>query len=111
MMDPLDRPTPLSPQLAIRVASIGGVALILFAIILFRLWYLQVLSGPQYVQLANVNRVRDIPIQAPRGDIVDRAGKPIVSSRQAVAVQITQSLLPEDERTGRAGDSTRGSAR
>jgi len=97
-MDPLDRPTPLSPQLAIRVATIGGVALVLFAIILFRLWYLQVLSGPQYVQLANVNRVRDIAIQAPRGDIVDRSGKPIVSSRQAVAVQITQSQLP----TGKA---------
>jgi len=96
-MDPLDRHTPLSPQLAIRVATIGGVALVLFAIILFRLWYLQVLSGPQYVQLANVNRVRDIPIQAPRGDIVDRAGKPIVSSRQAVAVQITQSQLPKTQ--------------
>jgi penicillin-binding protein 2 len=106
MMDPLDRHTPLSPQLAIRVATIGGVALILFAIILFRLWYLQVLSGPQYVQLANVNRVRDIPIQAPRGDIVDRAGKPIVSSRQAVAVQITQSQLPKTK-AGRADLYTR----
>jgi penicillin-binding protein 2 len=101
-MDPLDRHTPLSPQLAIRVATIGGFALVLFAIILFRLWYLQVLSGPQYVQLANVNRVRDIPIQAPRGNIVDRTGKNvIVASRQAVAVQIDQSELP-------AGKAARG---
>jgi penicillin-binding protein 2 len=92
-MDPLDR-TPMSPQLALRVATIGGVALVLFAIILFRLWYLQVLSGPQYVQLANINRVRDVPIQAPRGDIVDRDGNQIVGSRQAVAVQIDQSELP-----------------
>jgi penicillin-binding protein 2 len=95
MNDPMDRRAPLSPQLAIRVATIGGFALVLFAIILFRLWYLQVLSGPQYVQLANTNRVRDIPIQAPRGGIVDRSGKNlIVSSRQAVAVQIDQSELP-----------------
>jgi penicillin-binding protein 2 len=95
MIEPSERHTPLSPQLAIRVATISGVALILFAIILFRLWYLQVLSGPQYVQLANTNRVRDIPIQAPRGNIVDRTGKDvIVSSREAVAVQIDQTELP-----------------
>jgi penicillin-binding protein 2 len=94
MMDPLDRHPPLSPQLAIRVATIGGFALVLFAIILFRLWYLQVLSGPQYVQLANTNRVRDIAIQAPRGDIVDRDGNKIVTSRQGLAVQIDQSEFP-----------------
>ncbi len=93
-MNPVDRNAPMSPQLAIRVATIGGVALVLFAIILFRLWFLQVLSGPQYVQLANINRVRYIPIQAPRGDIVDRDGKQVVGSRQAVAVQIDQTELP-----------------
>ena len=38
------RPT-LTPQLAFRVAVIGGVALMFFAIVFFRLWYLQVLSG------------------------------------------------------------------
>ena len=38
------RPT-LTPQLAFRVAVIGGVALMAFAVIFFRLWYLQVLSG------------------------------------------------------------------
>ena len=41
------RPT-LTPQLAFRVAVIGGVALVMFALIFFRLWYLQVLSGDKY---------------------------------------------------------------
>jgi penicillin-binding protein 2 len=94
MIDPTNRSTPLSPQLALRVATLGGIALVLFAIILFRLWFLQVLSGPQYVQLANVNRVRDISIEAPRGNIVDRDGNTIVTSREAVAVQIDQSQFP-----------------
>ncbi len=40
---------PVSPQLALRVAIIGGVAMVLFGVIFFRLWYLQVLSGEQYV--------------------------------------------------------------
>ena len=61
-----DRP-PLSPQLALRAAIIGTVALAMFAIIFFRLWFLQVLSGNQYLAQATTNRVRDIAIAAPRG--------------------------------------------
>src|SRR5262249_19011574 len=72
---------PVSPQLALRVAVLGGLAIAMFAIIFFRLWYLQVLTGEQYVQQANANRVRDLPIAAPRGQILDREGQPIVSSR------------------------------
>jgi penicillin-binding protein 2 len=44
-----DRRPPISPQLALRVAVLGGLALLLFGIVFFRLWYLQVLSGEQYV--------------------------------------------------------------
>ena len=82
MIDPVgDRRPPISPQLAWRVALLGGIALALFAIIFFRLWYLQVLSGDQYLAEANDNQVRQERIQAPRGDIVDRNGE--TSSRTA----------------------------
>ena len=59
---------------------LGGIAMAMFAIIFFRLWYLQVLTGEQYVQQANANRLRDLPIPAPRGEILDREGQPIVST-------------------------------
>jgi penicillin-binding protein 2 len=85
---------PISPQLALRVAIIGGVAMVMFGVIFFRLWYLQVLSGEQYVHEADVNRVRDLPIPAPRGKILDREGRPIVTSRTTNAVQIVPPLLP-----------------
>jgi penicillin-binding protein 2 len=85
---------PVSPQLALRVAILGGLAMAMFAIIFFRLWFLQVLSGEQYVQQANANRARDLPIAAPRGEILDREGKPIVASRVTNAVQIVPSALP-----------------
>jgi penicillin-binding protein 2 len=91
---PSDGRMPVSPQLALRVAVLGGLALAIFAIIFFRLWYLQVLTGEQYVQQANANRVRDLPIPAPRGEILDREGQPIVSSRVTNAVQIVPSALP-----------------
>jgi penicillin-binding protein 2 len=95
---PEDRRPPTTPQLALRVAALGFVALALFAIIFFRLWYLQVLAGDQYLAQANQNRVRNIPIAAPRGDIVDRAGRPIVTSRLANVVQISPRSLPQSER-------------
>jgi penicillin-binding protein 2 len=85
---------PASPQMAFRLAVFGGLALVAFAVILFRLWYLQVLTGEQYVQQANANRARDLPIAAPRGQILDREGRTIVSSRTTNAVQIVPSALP-----------------
>lgn len=83
-----------SPQLALRVAALGTFALVMFAIIFFRLWYLQILSGEQYVQQAKVNDQRVLPIPAPRGEILDRGGQPIVDSTVANAVQILPSSLP-----------------
>src|SRR2546421_9332484 len=91
---PSEPRVPVSPQLALRVAILGGIAMALFAIIFFRLWYLQVLSGEQYVQQANATRARDLPIAAPRGQILDREGQTIVASRVTNAVQVVPSALP-----------------
>ncbi|MDQ6806305.1 MAG: penicillin-binding protein 2 [Actinomycetota bacterium] len=91
---PDDRRPPLTPQLALRVTVIGGFALTMFAIILFRLWFLQVLSGTQYVAQAKQNRTRTVLVAAPRGQIVDRNGTALVKSRQATAVQIVPTQLP-----------------
>ncbi len=87
----------LTPQLALRVAVIGGIALAAFAVIFFRLWYLQVLSGDKYEVEANSNVVRNIKVQAPRGEIVDREGRVLVANRTGLAVRVTPDKLPEDE--------------
>jgi len=90
------RPT-LTPQLALRVAVIGGIALVAFAVIFFRLWYLQVLSGDKYERVANDNQIREIKVQAPRGEIVDREGRVLVENRTGYAVKITPDKLPAGE--------------
>lgn len=92
------RPT-LTPQLAWRVAIIGGVALLAFAVIFFRLWYLQVLSGDKYLAEARGNQVRAIKVQAPRGEIVDRDGRVLVDNAAGRAVKVTPDKLPKDEAT------------
>lgn len=93
---PEDRRPPITPQLAMRVAILGGFALAMFAIIFFRLWFLQVLSGDQYLAQASTNRVRDVVIQAPRGEMLDRNGRVLVENRRAVAVVVSPPKLPQD---------------
>jgi penicillin-binding protein 2 len=96
IQSPDDRRTPITPQLALRVAIIGGVALAMFGIVFFRLWFLQVLSGDQYLAQAQVNRVRDLPIAARRGELLDRSGRLFVGSRLAEAVIVSPPRLPAD---------------
>jgi penicillin-binding protein 2 len=91
---PEDRRPTMTPQLALRVAIVGSFALGLFAIIFFRLWFLQVLSGDQYVKAATVNRVRNIDIAAPRGEVLDASGTPLIDSVKTLAVQISPEDLP-----------------
>ena len=93
----------MTPQLALRVAVVGSFALAMFAIIFFRLWFLQVLSGDQYLQAATVNRVRNIAVPAPRGEIVDRSGGILVDSDEALAVQISPPDLPQSRRGAQRG--------
>ena len=93
-----ERRPPITPQLARRVAILGGIAFVLFAIIFFRLWFLQVLSGDEYVSQASQNKVRRLRVDAPRGKIVDRNGEDLVKTRPAAVVQIAPNDLPDSER-------------
>jgi penicillin-binding protein 2 len=76
-----DKPIIQLPSIALRVAIVMGVALAMFGIVFFRLWFLQILSGQEFVAQANDNRLKSIKIAAPRGNIVDRHGEVIVENR------------------------------
>jgi len=97
-----DRRPTMTPQLAVRVAILGGVALLAFGIVFFRLWFLQVLSAQTYKDEAQGNQQRKIRVQAPRGDIVDREGRPLVENRVGLAVEITPDKLPKTRAERRA---------
>ncbi|MGI8632208.1 MAG: penicillin-binding protein 2 [Solirubrobacterales bacterium] len=87
---------PVTPQLALRVTILGVAALVLFAVVFFRLWYLQVLSGDRFLAEANDNRVREIKVHAPRGRILDRNGQVLVDNRTGLAVQLQNDRLPQN---------------
>ena len=91
-------PYRLTPQLALRVGILGAVALAVFAVLFLRLWSLQVLSGDEYLAAAQDNQLRLVRVEAPRGPILDRRGRVVVSNVAGTAVQLWVSDLPEEGR-------------
>jgi len=90
-------PYRLAPGLALRVGVLGIVALAVFAVLFFRLWSLQVLSGARYLNEAQNNQLRVIRIEAPRGPILDRNGKVIVGNVPGTAVKLWVGDMPKKQ--------------
>ena len=87
-------PEKRTSPLALRISIVSGLAIAIFSVLFLRLWYVQVLSGDKYRDQANDNRIREIRVQAPRGDILDRDGKVLVANRTELAVQVSPNDLP-----------------
>ena len=66
----------------------------LFAVLFFRLWYLQVLYGDEYLAEAKNNRTRETKVIAPRGEILDRNGDVLVDNRTSLALQVDTRSCP-----------------
>lgn len=81
-------------RLAVRVAVFAGLAVVLFAVGVLRLWQLEILNGDEYLQQANDNRIAEIRVQPPRGKVVDRNGKTLVSNRTRNELRVTPVELP-----------------
>lgn len=75
-------------RIAVATYAIAGMTLLLLA----GFWKLQIIDSDYYFQLAERNRVRSIPIIAPRGRMLDRDGRVIVDNYPSFSVL----LLRED---------------
>lgn len=70
-----------------------AVFVVLFsAVLIFRLWYLQIVRGDFFYEQAESNRIRPVKIRPPRGVIYDRRGRPMVENELTFDI----SLVPED---------------
>ncbi len=97
-----------SQNLGIRVGTIQVVAFVLLAILGVRLYYLQVVKGEYYSDKAENQRIRLIPIPAPRGAIFDRNGKILVDSRPTYNVTLSNEPIKKIDITDRIEDYARG---
>ncbi len=64
-----------------RVFLSSFVLIIFFAVLISRLWYLQIQQGDKFARMAENNRVRSMEVSAPRGNIFDKAGREMVTNR------------------------------
>src|SRR6202042_1900204 len=65
---------------AVRLTAAQYMILAIFLVLAYGLWRLQVMEGGKYASAAEKNRIRNVPILAPRGKILDREGRIIVDN-------------------------------
>src|SRR5271156_5649049 len=70
------------------------IALIL-AVLLAGLWRLQILGASNYRVLAEANRIRKVPVLAPRGKIFDRDGRILVDNYPSVTCYILREQVKD----------------
>ena len=61
------RPDTAQENLQRRIAILGIVIVAAFAVMLARLWFMQIVAGNEYHKKAEGNRIREISLEAPRG--------------------------------------------
>ena len=75
--------------------------LLVFLVFGARLWQLQIIQGSEYTLKAERNRVRRIPVVAPRGAILDRNGLPLVENRSSFDVLLYREDMKDLDETRR----------
>ncbi|SDE73329.1 penicillin-binding protein 2 [Sporomusa acidovorans] len=80
-----------------RLEVLGLIIVVIFFVLVSRLGYLQMAQGQYYGRLADGNRIRLIPIMAPRGIFYDRNGVTLVSNRPGFTVSVLPITGPVPE--------------
>jgi penicillin-binding protein 2 len=99
---PEDIPPRLTNRLNTRIAVLTAVVIAAVAMVVLRLWSLQVLSGEHYRALARDHGVLDVRVHPPRGEILDRTGKVLVDNRTVMSLELRPSDLPSSKGKRRA---------
>ncbi|GAA1963979.1 penicillin-binding protein 2 [Nocardioides panacihumi] len=79
----------------LRLIVLQALVFSLFATLLARLYYLQVVTGDTYHAKAASQSVREVVKQPARGLIVDDMGRPLVTNRKAWVVEIDKNVLAQ----------------
>jgi penicillin-binding protein 2 len=61
-----------------------------------RVFFLDIIKGPYYAEISKENRIRKIPIKAPRGNILDKFGHVLARNTPSIDVIFLPSYLPEN---------------
>ena len=97
-----DAPTEDRRRVSARVGVLQGAVIVGFAALAICFWVLQVVQTDKFVEMANSNYQRTLPLRAPRGVLYDRNGRVLVENRDSFTISIDRESakhLPETAAT------------
>ncbi|GIU82196.1 MAG: penicillin-binding protein 2 [Acidobacteria bacterium] len=97
-----------SQNLLARITTVQVIAYILLLILGGRVFYLQIIRGDYYKEKAENQRIKLIPIPAPRGSILDRYGRILVDSRPSYNIVFASEQIKFINPFERVDDYARG---
>jgi penicillin-binding protein 2 len=87
------------PVLEERLALLVALILLVFGVFGVRLFQFQILRGEELKGIAQGNAVRLVRLEAPRGEVLDREGRVLATTRPAFGVEVVPSDLHRPELT------------
>ncbi len=89
---PEDQPS--RPQLRLQI--VGLIVLVLFGVMVLRLWSLQVINANHYAAAVTANQIRIVDVPAPRGEIVDRNDTVLVTNVVQYQIVLSRGEAAQD---------------
>jgi len=78
-----------------KLHSVQYLVALILAVLLVGLWRLQVLNSESFRSLAEANRIRKVPILAPRGKLFDREGRLLVDNYPSVSCYLLREQVKD----------------
>ena len=79
----------------VRAIVVGVIAALLFLVVMGRMVWLQMVNYSHFASLAEGNRLRAEPVEAPRGLIFDRNGVPLAENRPSYELDVVPEQVPD----------------
>ncbi len=81
-----------------KIAVFQYLALGIFLVLATGFWRLQIQNPEYYTELADQNRIKSLPLLAPRGRIYDREGRTIVTNKPSFSILLLREQLKNVEK-------------
>ena len=81
-----------------RIWVLAAVAMVAAVIFVGRLYFLQIVSGEEYLERSTKRTSRTVTVTAPRGEILDRFGRPLVTNRMSFSVIFDATVWDKSRR-------------
>lgn len=85
------------PVVQRRFLFFSAAAALVFLLLAFRLWYLQIISHDDYQERSVRNRTRVLPLEAPRGPVYDRNGLLLVDNRPSFRISVMRQDVEDKQ--------------